>query len=130
MSFVSLKPGDHLRVRRLLYDHHGIYVGNGAVVHYADPDGGKTNPSVRCDTLERFAIGDQIEVVPHANSLPSWIVVQRALGLVGRKNYSMTAENCEHIATWSKSGVATSFQVAAGIAIGACVLMGVLLFAD
>ncbi|MGP8161593.1 MAG: lecithin retinol acyltransferase family protein [Candidatus Dormibacteria bacterium] len=25
-------PGDHLRVRRLGYFHHGIYVGDGRVV--------------------------------------------------------------------------------------------------
>ena len=31
-----LKPGDVIGVSRRLYDHYGIYIGEGKVIHYAD----------------------------------------------------------------------------------------------
>ncbi|XP_057796826.1 protein LEAD-SENSITIVE 1-like [Salvia miltiorrhiza] len=30
----ELKAGDHIYTRRIIYSHHGIYVGDGKVVHY------------------------------------------------------------------------------------------------
>ena len=34
-------PGDHIRVKRDHYYHHGIFVGNGEVIHYtAEKDDG------------------------------------------------------------------------------------------
>ena len=27
--------GSHLKVARLGYSHHGVYLGNGMVIHYA-----------------------------------------------------------------------------------------------
>ena len=34
----DLKQGDHIYVRRkgLLYSHHGIYVGDGIVIHFKE----------------------------------------------------------------------------------------------
>ena len=34
----ELLPGDHIRVKRPLYYHHGIYVGKGKVIHYSGKD--------------------------------------------------------------------------------------------
>lgn len=31
----TLKAGSHIKVNRLGYTHHGIYIGNGQVVHYS-----------------------------------------------------------------------------------------------
>ena len=35
MNADELLPGSRLIVRRRAYFHHGIYVGNGRVIHYA-----------------------------------------------------------------------------------------------
>lgn len=32
---MTVKVGDHLKVKAGLYDHHAIYVGDGRVIHYA-----------------------------------------------------------------------------------------------
>lgn len=31
-----LKPGDVIGVSRKWYDHYGVYIGEGRVIHYAD----------------------------------------------------------------------------------------------
>ncbi|KAJ0929293.1 putative LRAT-like domain, papain-like cysteine peptidase superfamily [Helianthus annuus] len=35
----ELKKGDHVYVWRmvLLYNHHGIYIGDGKIIHFVDP---------------------------------------------------------------------------------------------
>jgi len=30
-----MKRGDHIKVSRGLYSHHGIFAGNGQVIHYS-----------------------------------------------------------------------------------------------
>lgn len=53
----ELKPGDVVGVHRMrgLYDHYGIYTGNGGMIHYADPSGDfGTNIVVHRTTLEKF----------------------------------------------------------------------------
>ena len=53
-----LKPGDVVGVSRTLYDHYGIYIGNGRVIHYADKSGdfGK-NASIYEIEFEEFTKG-------------------------------------------------------------------------
>ena len=49
--------GDVVGVHRMrgLYDHYGIYTGNGGMIHYADPSGDfGTNIVVHRTTLEKF----------------------------------------------------------------------------
>ncbi len=58
----ELKAGDVVGIQRLrgLYDHYGIYTGNGGMIHYADPSGdfGK-NIVVHRTTLEKFKEGSE-----------------------------------------------------------------------
>lgn len=40
------KKGDHLKSSRGLYTHHGIYVGDGNVIHYSGlSDGIQSGPN-------------------------------------------------------------------------------------
>lgn len=53
----ELRRGDVIGVHRFngLYDHYGIYTGNGEVIHYADPSGDfGTNIVVHRTTLKKF----------------------------------------------------------------------------
>lgn len=53
----ELRPGDVVGVHRMrgLYDHYGIYTGNGEMIHYADPSGDfGMNIIVHRTTLEKF----------------------------------------------------------------------------
>ena len=56
----ELKLGDVVGIHRMggLYDHYGIYTGNGGMIHYADPSGDfGTNIVVHRTTLEKFKEG-------------------------------------------------------------------------
>lgn len=53
----EIRFGDVVGVHRMrgLYDHYGIYTGNGGMIHYADPSGDfGTNIVVHRTTLEKF----------------------------------------------------------------------------
>ena len=61
-----LKPGDVIGVSRALYDHYGIYIGDGKVIHYADKtkDFGR-NVSIYETDLKEFTEGSQDYFVLH-----------------------------------------------------------------
>jgi lecithin:retinol acyltransferase len=106
------QPGDHLRSSRGLYEHHGIYVGDGQVVHYSgDRAKDAASASVRLGTLAEFSDGHPIEVVPYGQSLPPMEVVLNAHSLLGEERYNLVLRNCEHLATLAKVGVPFSNQV-------------------
>ncbi|WP_434347634.1 lecithin retinol acyltransferase family protein [Myxococcus virescens] len=110
--------GDHLRSTRGVYTHHGIYVGEGQVVHYAgDRAKDADSARVRLGTLEQFADGQPIEVVPYGTCLPPIEVVMRAHSLLGEARYNLVLRNCEHLATLAKVGVPFSTQVREVLAI-------------
>ena len=50
MEHKKFKVGCHLKAGRLLYEHHGIYIGEGLVIHYAFV-------GITVDTVEKFAEG-------------------------------------------------------------------------
>ena len=52
-------PGSHLVSSRFGYTHHGIYVGNGEVVHYLLDEG------VTLSDLEEFSRGNAVRVRTH-----------------------------------------------------------------
>jgi hypothetical protein len=43
------------------------------------------------------------------------LAVQRALSRVSERHYSLTSNNCEHLASWCATGIAISQQVIAWI---------------
>lgn len=105
-------PGDHIRVRRGLYEHHGIYVGDGRVVHFSGVNRGKQSASIRLTTLERFAAGDPVEVVAYATPTPVHEVLARAVSRLNESGYHLLFNNCEHFARWCQTGQHQSAQVA------------------
>ena len=104
--------GDHLRVKRPGYWHHGVDCGDGTVIHYSGELGRKRNAAVRRDSLDVFIDGsDRVEVVRHKRSDPEAAVMRRAHSRLGEQRYSLVFRNCEHFATWCKTGKARSAQV-------------------
>ncbi|CAH2325243.1 HRAS-like suppressor 3 [Pelobates cultripes] len=116
------KPGDLIEFIRPFYQHWGIYVGDGYVVHLTDQEGWSRLSSalggsavVRKDLLENVANGcgyrvnnkyDQ-KTIPY----PPQDVVKAALDLVGQTMpYSVTSANCEHFATELRYGKCFSDQ--------------------
>jgi hypothetical protein len=103
----NLEPGDHLKVFGRGYTHHGIYAGDGQVIHLSRARGG-----VRKTSLEDFKSGAyRIWIVPSPVEFSNEEIVQRAERCVGTEGYHLLAGNCEHFCHWCRSGQARSPQV-------------------
>jgi preprotein translocase subunit SecF len=98
--------GDHIYIDCGFYKHHGIDCGNGTVIHFSKEKG-----KVCCDSIHTFAHNNQIYVKSHKRSYSSEEVVERAKSKVGETGYNLGFNNCEHFATWCKTGQRQSQQV-------------------
>lgn len=118
--------GDHLRVERRFYWHHGIDMGDGTVIHASgEPGRMKLDAEVRRSPMADFLRGGVALVTNAAERLPSADITARALSALGGRDYSLLFNNCEHFARWCESGRHASRQVdayalaSAAIGIGA-----------
>lgn len=102
----------HLVTARCGYTHHGIYVGNGNVVHYAGLARSWLSGPVEEVSLADFACGREIRVRVCRNPQfdPSEIVC-RARSRIGENRYRILANNCEHFCEWCLRGRNRSSQV-------------------
>ncbi len=107
--------GDHLRVKRGGYYHHGIFIGDGQVVHFTDVRPDKAEAVVRRGSTHEFAADGQVEVVRYGKRFDRQTTVWRALSLLGRDNYHLLLNNCEQVARWCATGEFRSLQVEAGV---------------
>ncbi|UTC63339.1 lecithin retinol acyltransferase family protein [Treponema sp. OMZ 787] len=107
--------GDILFVDRGLYQHYGIYAGNGRVIHYADKLGDFGNDiCIQEVSLETFAKGAEIKICNLPSSVKQYTgeeTVERARSRLGEEEYNLIFNNCEHFAVWCKTGISDSSQV-------------------
>ena len=104
--------GDHLVVRKELYSHHGIYAGDGLVIHYSSTVKTKKNARVSETTLGNFSHGRSIHVIEHPNAVYSrHASVNRARKRLGEKEYVLLTNNCEHFVNNCIEGEHKSDQV-------------------
>ncbi len=105
----GFQPGDHLAVSRGLYTHHGVYAGDGWVVH-------KDFGPVRLESLAAFGDGHKVRVCPPKDGdFPAATILARAVSRLGKDRYDLLADNCEHFVRWCRNGKADSPQVTAGL---------------
>jgi Lecithin retinol acyltransferase len=109
----ALLPGIRLIVRRRAYLHHGIYVGDGRVIHYA----GWFHSAlglVEEVTIKQFTEGRRYSIgrTP-ANPEKGEQVVRRARSRLGERCYHLLKNNCEHFCNWCQLGEWRSEQVEA-----------------
>jgi hypothetical protein len=123
-----LRRGDHIYrpIRYTPYQHHGIYVGNDQVIHYAAPaeksfidlllNRGPVG-EIRQTSLAEFMAGfpiDQVKRVDYgryAVATPATIV-RRAKRRLGESLYDARTRNCEHFAYWCVTGKERCAQLA------------------
>lgn len=105
LDVASLLPGDHLWVRRTGYSHHGLYLGDGRVAHYAGwVEGFQAGPLLET-SLEEFCDGRRLHRRDHAKRAFSRAVsVARARSRLGENRYNVHANNCEHLCYWAIQG--------------------------
>jgi len=105
-------PGTHILSPRRGYLHHGIYVGEGRVVHYAGLARGLFGGPVEEVFLTQFARGRSIWM--RWGRQPAFDpaeVVRRARSRVGEEQYQILENNCEHFCEWCIHGQSRSYQV-------------------
>jgi|JI10StandDraft_1071094.scaffolds.fasta_scaffold44801_4 hypothetical protein len=128
MTFPDLRPGDHIKVDRGPYHHHGIYIGDNQVIHFTGASKRPEDALIRLDSIDNFARGGQVQVVEYAQCLPATEVLLRAHDKRGDDGYKLFANNCEHLARWCKTGHHESQQarnVAAGaVGVGGSTALG------
>ena len=102
-----MATADHLQVPRRhgLFNHHGIDLGDGTVAHYLE------GREILRSPISEFSQGEVVSVLNHANASPAGVTLRRAMGRLGEQNYNLLFNNCEHFATWCKTGRHRSVQV-------------------
>ena len=93
----TLKKGDHIKVMRTIYSHHGIYIGYGKVIEYNEG-------VVQKSSLESFADGDSIIYVDEPSPYTKNEIVKRAKSRLWESDYNLVWNNCENFATWCRCG--------------------------
>jgi hypothetical protein len=101
----------HLVTPRAFYTHHGIYVGNGRVVHYRGLERGWRRGPVEEVSLKRFARGRSVSVRHDSRRFGRNEVVARARSRLGELGYRLLTNNCEHFCAWALQGESRSRQV-------------------
>jgi hypothetical protein len=105
-------PGAHLITPWLGFAHHGIYMGEGKVIHYGALVYDIIRKPVEEVTLESFAGGRPVFIVQH-DELPYGVkeILERARSRLGEHQYRLLSNNCEHFVEWCLYDVHRSFQV-------------------
>lgn len=112
MSAEEPPIGAHLASPRRGFVHHGIYAGDGRVIHYAGLNRALRAGPVEEVTLEHFARGQRVDVRPRvAPKFSGSAAIERARSRLGEDRYRIGSNNCEHFVTWCIDGVARSAQV-------------------
>ena len=98
-----MKKGNHIKVWRGCYYHHGIYVGTGQVVHYK-------SHGIIMTSLDEFSKGKPVEIVHHSDQNFD-LTVSRAYQRLGENLYNLVFNNCESFANWCVYGKNESKQI-------------------
>lgn len=99
----------HFGAMQGVYEHHGIDCGDGTVIHYRKPEG--RDAIISMTTHESFAQGGRIYLKRQPVCLIADDVIERAHSRLGETKYDLFTNNCEHFATWCKTGRNESEQL-------------------
>lgn len=109
----DLNHGDHIYVKRkrLLYSHHGIYAGEGTVIHYKGAEKEKKDPVIRKTDMDEFLSGGKLKRRDYKKRLTHSETLRIAKERLSNNGYSLVFNNCEHFATYCATGKKKSTQV-------------------
>ena len=108
----TLPAGAHVVTPRRAYLHHGIFVGEGQVVHYAGLTHRLRGGPVELVSVEAFTRGHSLWVISeHFANFPPAEVVMRARSRIGEDRYHLFKNNCEHFCEWCLRAESRSYQV-------------------
>ncbi len=109
----DLEHGDHIYVKRTgrFYSHHGIYTGEGTVIHYKGEEKEKKDPMVMETDLAGFLKGGKLKRREYKKRLPLPDTLKIAKEQLSIRDYSLAFNNCEHFATFCATGKKKSKQI-------------------
>jgi hypothetical protein len=110
MSNIAL--ASHLVTPRTGYQHHGLYTGNGYVIHLTSDNVIEEIP------LETFTQGNGYAIQKYHSTFNQNQIVQRARSRLGAEDYSLLFNNCEHFVTWCIHDRPSSKQIQNGVRLG------------
>jgi len=114
----TLRVGSHLVTPRTGYSHHGIYVGEGNVVHYSGLADGLDAGPVEMVSLHTFSAGNGYLVKRHENpKFSGEDIAYRARSRIGENLYCVFSNNCEHFCEWCINDDHDSQQITNGTAL-------------
>ncbi len=133
-DLIVFKGGTKNDGAKFRYEHWAVYVGEGEIVHYQAPrelNGltAKLNSGVIQETLQEYMERQGEGMTVRLGKLSSEgdrryfpaldpeVVVERARSKVGKKEYNLIRNNCEHFAKWCKYGKEMSDQIERGAVI-------------
>ena len=97
------------------YQHYGVYIGEGKVIHFAPLEGQEIsieNGIIHETTLEKFLNGRTLKIDKNIKAIFSETeIVERARSKLGKKGYDLFSNNCEHFARWCVTGEHVSYQI-------------------
>ena len=111
LSEKDLNLGDHIYVRRRVYSHHGIYAGDGNVIHYTGEEKEKKDPLIRETDIEAFLKVGKLRRRDYKKRLPPSETLSLAKKHLSDNSYSLVFNNCEHFVTYCATGKRKSRQL-------------------
>ena len=115
-----MRIGDHLVSSRFGYSHHGLYIGNQQVIHYAGLANGLSGGAIEITSVSAFANGNGVRVKHHpSRRYNAEQSVNRAHSRLGEDWYNVLLNNCEHFVSWCIEGIHSSSQVNTAISAAA-----------
>jgi Lecithin retinol acyltransferase len=112
--------GAHLVTPRPGYTHHGIYAGEGRVIHYSGLANGLNSGPVEETSIESFTSERDFYIKEHSSPrFSKEEIVLRARSRIGEQLYCVFSNNCEHFCEWVINNDHDSKQVLNGASITA-----------
>jgi len=111
---------------RGMYYHHGIDMDDGTVIHLDGEPLRRKNSRVCSTAMEDFLQGNPKIVVTYDDAIPILTAeetAEKARDLLDQDGYSLFRKNCEHFATFCKTGKAASHQVKFYVRLGSIILL-------
>ena len=107
----------HPKLEEYVPSHHAVFIGNNNIIHYNG--GHNTNDprdaSVVCDSLDNFTQSAKKRNSPifchiHQDADDSQTIKERSLKMIGKKNYNILSNNCEHLVNYCITGEKKCYQ--------------------
>ena len=113
------QSGDHIRVSRGMYDHHGIYVSEEEVIHFSSEDDDNilgSNNRVLSTDIKGFLRGGKLEIKVYTDDervflYPVTEIINWARACLGDEGYNLIFNNCQHFTNYCTLGKHHSEQV-------------------